>query len=66
MLSAYLSPSERCARAGNSRTITGMAVQDALAAELVLYPDGGHGVTNLAYESRSRMGDWLASHLERR
>jgi 2,6-dihydroxypseudooxynicotine hydrolase len=39
---------------------------EAPAAELVLYPGGGHGVTNLAYESRSRMADWLASHLERR
>jgi len=32
-------------------------------AELVLYPDGGHGVTNRAYESRSRMADWLTDHL---
>ena len=29
-------------------------------AELVIYPDGSHGVTNRAYESRSRMADWLA------
>jgi len=32
-------------------------------AELVLYQDGSHGVTNRAYESRSRMADWLADHL---
>jgi dipeptidyl aminopeptidase/acylaminoacyl peptidase len=32
-------------------------------AELVLYPDGGHGVTNRAYESRSLMADWLARRL---
>jgi pimeloyl-ACP methyl ester carboxylesterase len=33
------------------------------AAELVLYPDGSHGVTNRAYESRSLMADWLAARL---
>jgi hypothetical protein len=33
------------------------------AAELLLYPDGSHGVTNRAYESRSRMADWLAARL---
>jgi 2,6-dihydroxypseudooxynicotine hydrolase len=33
------------------------------SAELVIYPDGGHGVTNRAYESRSRMADWLAARL---
>jgi dipeptidyl aminopeptidase/acylaminoacyl peptidase len=32
-------------------------------AELVLYPDGSHGVTNRAYESRSKMADWLAAKL---
>jgi dipeptidyl aminopeptidase/acylaminoacyl peptidase len=32
-------------------------------AELVIYPDGSHGVTNRAYESRSRMADWLAARL---
>src|SRR6185437_10720747 len=37
--------------------------QEAKAAELALYPDGNHGVTNRAYESRSRMADWLAAHL---
>lgn len=35
-------------------------------AELVLYPDGGHGVTNRAYESRSLMADWLADRLRMR
>lgn len=39
---------------------------EAPAAELAFYPDGGHGVTNFAYESRSRMADWLAAHLETR
>ena len=33
------------------------------AAELVIYPDGSHGVTNRAYESRSLMADWLAARL---
>jgi len=33
------------------------------SAELALYPDGSHGVTNRAYESRSRMADWLAARL---
>jgi 2,6-dihydroxypseudooxynicotine hydrolase len=35
----------------------------APGAELVMYPDGNHGVTNHAFESRSRMADWLAAHL---
>jgi dipeptidyl aminopeptidase/acylaminoacyl peptidase len=37
--------------------------KEARTAELVLYPDGSHGVTNRAYESRSRMADWLAAKL---
>ena len=37
--------------------------KEAPGAELLLYPDGSHGVTNRAYESRSRMADWLAAHL---
>jgi dipeptidyl aminopeptidase/acylaminoacyl peptidase len=36
---------------------------EAKTAELVLYPDGSHGVTNRAYESRSRMADWLSAKL---
>jgi 2,6-dihydroxypseudooxynicotine hydrolase len=36
---------------------------EAPGAELLMYPDGSHGVTNRAYESRSRMADWLAGHL---
>ena len=40
--------------------------KEAPGAELALWPDGSHGVTNHAYESRSRMADWLAVHLERR
>jgi alpha-beta hydrolase superfamily lysophospholipase len=39
--------------------------KEAPGAELLLYPDGSHGVTNRAYESRSRMADWLADHLRR-
>src|SRR5215472_7562488 len=35
---------------------------EAQEAELLIYPDGSHGVTNRAYESRSRMADWLAGH----
>lgn len=37
--------------------------KEAPGAELLLYPDGSHGVTNRAYESRSRMADWLSAHL---
>jgi len=29
----------------------------------VVYPDGSHGVTNRAFESRSRMADWMAVRL---
>ena len=36
---------------------------EAPGAELLLYPDGNHGLTNLAFESRSRMADWLAARL---
>jgi dipeptidyl aminopeptidase/acylaminoacyl peptidase len=37
--------------------------REVKTAELVIYPDGSHGVTNRAYESRSRMADWLAARL---
>ena len=37
--------------------------KEVAGAELVMYPDGSHGVTNRAYESRSRMADWLAARL---
>jgi fermentation-respiration switch protein FrsA (DUF1100 family) len=37
--------------------------KEAPSAELLLYPDGSHGVTNRAYESRSRIADWLAGQL---
>jgi 2,6-dihydroxypseudooxynicotine hydrolase len=37
--------------------------REAPAAELMLYPDGSHGLTNHAFESRSAMADWLADHL---
>jgi 2,6-dihydroxypseudooxynicotine hydrolase len=36
---------------------------EAPGAELLLFPDGNHGVTNHAFESRSRIADWLAGHL---
>jgi dipeptidyl aminopeptidase/acylaminoacyl peptidase len=36
---------------------------EAKTAELVIYPDGSHGVTNRAFESRSRMADWMAARL---
>jgi 2,6-dihydroxypseudooxynicotine hydrolase len=39
--------------------------KEAPGAELVLYPDGSHGVTNRAFESRSRMADWLADQLSK-
>ena len=44
---------------------SGRLAKEAPGAELQLYPDGSHGVTNRAYESRSRMADWLAGHLYR-
>jgi 2,6-dihydroxypseudooxynicotine hydrolase len=37
--------------------------REAPAAELMLDPDGTHGLTNHAFESRSAMADWLAEHL---
>jgi alpha-beta hydrolase superfamily lysophospholipase len=36
---------------------------EAPGAELMMYPQGNHGVTNQAYECRSLMADWLAGHL---
>jgi predicted amidohydrolase/dienelactone hydrolase len=36
---------------------------EAPAAELLLYPDGNHGLTNHAFESRSRIADWLTAKL---
>jgi alpha-beta hydrolase superfamily lysophospholipase len=39
--------------------------KEVASAELVIYPDGSHGVTNRAYESRSRIADWLAARLGR-
>ena len=38
-------------------------VREAPGAELMLYPDGSHGVTNHAFESRAAMADWLAARL---
>lgn len=40
--------------------------EEAPGAELFVYPDGSHGVTNRAYESRCRMADWLVAHLQDR
>ena len=37
--------------------------REAPGAELMLYPDGSHGVTNHAFESRATMADWLAARL---
>ena len=37
--------------------------REAPGAELLMYPDGSHGVTNHAFESRSAMADWLAARL---
>jgi dipeptidyl aminopeptidase/acylaminoacyl peptidase len=36
---------------------------EVAGAELLIYPDGSHGVTNRAYEARSRLADWLAARL---
>ncbi len=53
---------------GGRDAITPVYHQERLArevasAELLIYPDGSHGVTNRAYESRSRLADWLAARL---
>jgi dipeptidyl aminopeptidase/acylaminoacyl peptidase len=53
---------------GGRDTIVPAHHQERLAkevktAELALYPDGSHGVTNRAYESRSRIADWLSARL---
>jgi len=37
---------------------------EAPGAQLLMYPDGNHGVTNHPYESRSYMADWLAAQLK--
>jgi 5-aminopentanamidase len=37
--------------------------REAPGAELMLDPEGSHGLTNHAFESRSKMADWLAAHL---
>jgi 5-aminopentanamidase len=37
--------------------------REAPGAELMLDPDGSHGLTNHAFEARSKMADWLAAHL---
>jgi predicted amidohydrolase/dienelactone hydrolase len=37
--------------------------REAPGAELLMYPDGSHGLTNHAFESRSAMADWLAARL---
>jgi dienelactone hydrolase len=36
---------------------------EAPGAELMLDPEGSHGLTNHAFESRSQIADWLAGHL---
>lgn len=46
--------------------IVGLAHAERLAAEapgaeLLVYEDGNHGVTNHAFESRAAMADWLAA-----
>ena len=37
--------------------------REAPGAELLLVPDGSHGLTNHAPESRSQLADWLAARL---
>ena len=37
--------------------------REAPHAELLMYPDGSHGLTNHAFESRAAMADWLAARL---
>ena len=38
-------------------------VTEAPGAELCMYDDGNHGITNHPFESRSLISDWLAGHL---
>jgi dienelactone hydrolase len=38
---------------------------EAPGAELAMWDDGNHGLTNHVYESRSLMADWLAERLRR-
>ena len=37
--------------------------REAPGAELLMVPDGSHGLTNHAFESRAAMADWLAARL---
>ena len=37
--------------------------REAPGAEVLMYPDGSHGLTNHAFESRAAMADWLADRL---
>jgi 5-aminopentanamidase len=37
--------------------------REAPGAELMMVPDGSHGLTNHAFESRAAMADWLAARL---
>jgi 2,6-dihydroxypseudooxynicotine hydrolase len=52
---------------GRDRLIPGYHAErlarEAPGAELLLYPDGSHGVTNHAFESRAAIADWLAARL---
>jgi 2,6-dihydroxypseudooxynicotine hydrolase len=36
---------------------------EAKGAEMLMYEDGNHGVTNYAFSSRAAMSDWMADHL---
>ena len=40
-----------------------LLAREAPGAELLMYPDGSHGLTNHAFESRAAMADWLAARL---
>jgi predicted amidohydrolase/dienelactone hydrolase len=55
------------AHGGRDRLVTPYHAErlarEAPAAELMLDPDGSHGLTNHAFESRSAIADWLADHL---
>ena len=53
---------------GRQDPIVGPAHAERLAAEapraqLVMFEDGNHGVTNHAFASRSLLADWMADHL---
>ena len=58
-----LTPGEYERVGANPRRFVIVAGHEAPGAELLMYPDGSHGLTNHAFESRAAMADWLAARL---